>query len=220
MLPASTAQPPSRGQSKLVVLIVATFVGLSLFVGYCGVRGPGNDTVQSKPTPRRTVTVSAPPVTAPASPGPTAGATGTGPIAILSATGFDPEGDESERNSQAARVYDTDLATKWTSEGYGTAQFGNLKKGVGVILDLGQPTSVHQVTIDLGSGPVDVTAYAAPDPDLDGAAVVGTASAASGRIQLKAASTLPKAQYVIVWFTSAPPDGDQFRASIAEIALN
>jgi hypothetical protein len=202
------------------VLIVATFVGLSLLVGYCGVRGPSNDTAQSKPTPRGTVTVSAPPVTVPASPGRQAGAAAAGPIAILSATGFDPQGDQKERNSQAARVYDGNLATQWTSEGYGTAQFGNLKKGVGVLLDLGQPTSVHQVTIDLGSGPVDLTVYAAPDPRLDGAAVVGTASAASGRIQLKAASTLPKAQYIIVWFTSAAPDGNQFRAAISEIALS
>ena len=220
MLPASTAQPPSRGQSKLVVLIVATFVGLSLLVGYCGVRGPSNNTAQNKPTPRHTVTVSAPPVTVSASPGRQAGAAAAGPIAILSATGFDPQGDQTERNSQAARVYDGDLATKWTSESYGTAQFGNLKKGVGVLLDLGQPTSVHQVTIDLGSGPVDLTVYAAPDPVLDGAAVLGTASAASGRIQLKAASTLPKAQYIIVWFTSAAPAGNQFRATISEIALN
>ncbi|HEX7536932.1 MAG TPA: protein kinase family protein [Dermatophilaceae bacterium] len=220
MLPASTALPPSRGQSKTVVLVVAVFVGLALFVGYRGLLGPVSDSAPGKPTPRRTVTVSAPAVTVSASTAPTAAPTAAGPIAILSATGFDPEGDKIERNGQVARVYDGDLTTAWTSEGYGTADFGNLKKGVGVILDLGQPTSVHQVTIDLGSGPVDVTAYAATEPRLEGATVVGTATDANGRVQLKATKTMPKAQYVIVWFTKIAPDGNQFRASISEIALN
>jgi len=89
-----------------------------------------------------------------------------------------------------------------------------------VLLDLGQPTSVNQVTIDLGFGPVDVTVYAATTGSLDGATVIGTANAATGRIQLKAASAMPKAQYVIVWFTKLAPDAGRFRASIAEIALS
>ena len=74
-----------------------------------------------------------------------------------------------------------------------------------MLLDLGQPTSVHQVTLVLGVGPVDVTVYAATGASLAGATVIGTASAASGRIQLNAASTMPQAQYVIVWFTKLAP---------------
>jgi len=220
LLPASTALPPSRGQTRLVVLVVAAFVGLALFVGYHGLIGPGSSASLSKPTPRRTVTVSAPTVTVPASPAPQAAATAAGPIAILSATGFDPQGDHKENNSQAPRVYDSNLATSWRSETYQTAQFGGLKTGVGVLLDLGQPTSVHQATLDLGNGPIDVTVYAATDPSLQGATVIGTASAASGQIELKAASALPETQYVIVWFTSLAQDGSQFRASLSEIALN
>lgn len=222
MLPASTALTPSRGQTKIVVLVVAAFVTLSLFVGYCGLSGPIGDTTGSSSAPKRTVAVSEPPVTAPSSPPPattTTAPTQAQPVAILSATGFDPEGDQSEKNSQAGRVYDGDLATTWTSEGYGSAELGGLKEGAGVLLDLGQPTSVRQVTIDLGGEPVDFTVFAATESSIDGAAVVGTAKSASGRVQLKAASTLPKAQYIIVWFTRLAQDGDRFRASIAEIAL-
>jgi hypothetical protein len=221
LLSASTAQAPSRDQSKIVVIIVAAFVTLSLLVGYCGARGMGDGT--SGPTPKRTVTVSAPPVTvAPSAPataqvGPAAGA----PIAILSATGFDPQGDGNEKNTQAPRVYDGNPATAWQSEGYGSPAFGGLgKKGVGVLLDLGQPTSVNQATLTLGAGPLDVTVYAAPSASLDGATVIGTATAASGQVQVKAASTMPKAQYVIVWFTKLAPDAGRFRASMSEIALS
>jgi hypothetical protein len=220
MLPASTALPPGRGQSKIVVVLVATFLGLSLLLATCGLRGPDKDVSASKPAPRRTVVVTAPPVTAPASPSPEAAPTAAEPIAILSATGFDPEGDQREKNSQAPRVYDGDLSTTWTSEGYGTAEFGGLKKGVGVLLDLGQPTSVRQVTIDLGSGPVDVTVYSANDPSLEGATEIGSANAARGRVKIKPTTTKPRGQYVIVWFTSLVPDKAQFRASIAEVALS
>ena len=81
---------PAVASPRLVMLVVAAFVGLALFVGYRGLIGPGSNTSLSKPTPRRTVTVSAPAVTVPASPAPQAAATAGGPIAILSATGFRP----------------------------------------------------------------------------------------------------------------------------------
>jgi hypothetical protein len=220
MLPASTALPPSRGQSKVVIVVVAAFVVAALVVGYRGLQGPHSDASQGRPTPRRTVTVSGPAVTVPASPAPQAASTAGGPIAILSATGFDPQGDQSEKNTQAARIYDGNPATSWTSELYATAQFGNLKKGVGVLLDLGQPTSVHEVTIDLGNGPVDLTVYAATSPSLTGAAVIGTATAATGRVQVKAASTMPESEFIIVWFSSLAPQAGKFGASISEIALN
>jgi len=219
MLPASTALPPSRSQSKIVMVIMAGFVALALIVGYHGLVGPSSAS-SNKPTPRRTVIVSAPPVTIPASPAPQAATTAAGPIAILSATGFDPQGDGQESNSQAARVYDGDPSTAWSSELYTSADFGNLKKGVGLIVDLGQPTKVHEVTIDLGNGPVDVTVYAASEPKLDSATVIGTATNASGQIKIKPVSPLKEAQYVIVWFTKLAQDGGQYHASISEIALN
>jgi len=75
LLPASTALPPSRGQSKVVMLVMAVFVVAALFVGFRGLLGPGSDATQGKPTPRRTVTVSGPAVTVPASPAPQAAAT-------------------------------------------------------------------------------------------------------------------------------------------------
>jgi eukaryotic-like serine/threonine-protein kinase len=219
MLPASTAMPPSRGQSKIVMLVMVAFVGAALYVGYHGLLGPGGDTGPAKPAPRPPVTASAPETT-PASPAPQAAATAGGPIAILSAAGFDPQGDHGESNSQAPHVYDNDPATTWTTELYTTPQFGNLKKGVGLIIDLGQPTSVHQVTIDLANGPVDLTAYAATSPNLAGATEIGRAAGASGRVQLKASTNMPESQFVIVWFSSLAPVKGQFGASISEIALN
>ena len=219
--PSWSTQAPSRDQSKLVVLIVSVFVALALVVAYFGTRGLGAGISVPVTTPKRSATAIAPPVTvAPTQEQPTASAVGQ-PVAILSATGFDPQGDGQENNQQAPRVYDGNLATAWSSEGYTTANFGGLgKKGLGVRLDLGQPTAVSQVTIDLGNGPVDLTVYAATKNSLDGATVIGSTADATGHVQIKATNAMPKTQYVIVWFTKLAPDGGRFRASISEIALS
>lgn len=218
LLPASTALPPTRGQSKIVILIVAAFVVLALFFGYKGLIGNLGDTSQSNPTPQPVAAV--PTGKTPASPAPRAATTAGGLIAISSATGFDPQGDGVENNSQAPNVYDGNPATTWTSELYSTRQFGNLKKGVGLLLNLGQPTSVHQATISLANGPLDVTVFAASSPNLQGATVLGKVTGASGQVRLKAATVMPQSQYIIVWFTSLAPYGRQFGASVSEIALN
>ena len=220
LLPGWSTQAPSRDQSKLVVMIVAGFVALALVIAYFGTRGLGGSISLPGATPKNTHTAVAPPVTATPTQEPT-GSVARAPIAILSATGFDPQGDGQENNLQAARVYDGNLATAWSSEGYSSVNFGGLgKKGLGVRLDLGQPTSVNQVIIDLGNGPVDITVYAATKDSLDGATVIGAATDATGRVQIKAAAPMPKTQYVIVWFTKLAPDGGRFRASISEIALS
>jgi eukaryotic-like serine/threonine-protein kinase len=221
LLPTWSMEAPSRNQPKLVVMIVATFLAVALVIAYFGTRSLGDGISVPGTTPKSTATAVAPPQSvAPTQGGPTAAADGQ-PIAILSATGFDPEGDGQEKNLQAPRVYDGNLATAWSSEGYNSASFGGLgKKGVGVRLDLGQPTSVNQVTIDLGNGPVDLTVYAATKDSLDGATVIGAATDATGKVQIKAATPMPKTQYVIVWFTKLAPDGGRFRASISEIALS
>jgi len=219
-LPSWSTQAPSRNQSKLVVLIVSTFVALALVVAYFGTRGLGAG-IGVPVRPKSSATAIAPSATvAPTQEQPTGPAVGQ-PIAILSATGFDPEGDGQEKNLQAPRVYDGNPATAWSSEGYGSANFGGLgKKGLGIRLDLGQSTAVNQVTIDLGNGPVDLTVYAATKDSLDGATVIGSTTDATGHVQIKATSALPKTQYVIVWFTKLAPDGGRFRASISEIALS
>ena len=219
LLPDWSTEAPSRDQSRLALIIVAAFVALALVVAYFGTRGLGGSLSLPDSTPGSSATA-APRTAATPTQEPT-GSVGGEPIVILSATGFDPEGDGQERNVEAPRVYDGNPATAWSSEGYGSVNFGGLgKKGLGVRLDLGQPTAVRKVTIDLGLGPVDLTVYAATKDSLDGATVIGSATAATGQVQITAATAMPKTQYVIVWFTTLAKDGSKYRASISEIALS
>ena len=223
LLPPETAAAPTRDQSKMALGIIAAFVVVATLLGFWGVSqiGSGSKLDLTEGTPRPTVTVQAPTQTVTPSDTPsqepTKEATGE-PLAILKATGFDPEGDGSERNSEAPRVYDGDKSTFWSSEGYASANLGGLKKGVGVMVDLGQPAKVKQVELQLPDA-ADVTVYVNGDNTLDGATEVGSSSGKKGTVTLTADKPVT-GKFVIVWFTKVSQVSDgRYRATLAEITV-
>ncbi|HET7477864.1 MAG TPA: hypothetical protein VFJ97_17820 [Dermatophilaceae bacterium] len=227
MLPPETGLNPPPGQSRVVLLIVLGVLLVALLLGYCGLRGLGASISLPSVTPGiATVTATAPPVTVTGGPGATTSpAVGpsldTGPIAILSARGFDPQGDKVENNADAPKVYDGKAATVWRSEGYRSAGLGGLKKGIGVLLDLGQQARVGHITLTLGDKPVNVRVLATNKTSVEGAFLLGQADGARGVVQLTAPADAPKTQFVIVWFTQAAlTDDGKYRATLAEIVLS
>jgi eukaryotic-like serine/threonine-protein kinase len=225
MLPPETGTVPTRDQSKIVLAIMAAFLVVATIVGFWGASriGSNTDLGLGGPATRPTVTVTAP--TATAIPTETAdggddGAAGSTEYPILRATGFDPEGDNAERNSEASRTYDGKPGTFWSSEGYATPDLGGLKKGVGVALDLGQVRDVRTVTLVLPDAS-DVTVYASEDRALDGAAKIGTSKDKDGTVTLTRAAGAVSAQYVIVWFTRVGQvDDGRHRATLAEVTVS
>lgn len=225
MLPQELGDPPSREQSRLVLMIIAGFLVVATALGWWGVSQIGSNTNLGfgTPAPKNTITVTAPPTTVggTSTPEPTAteGSPEGGDFPILSATGYDPEGDGSERNSEAARTYDGKDSTSWSSEGYASANLGGLKKGVGVRLDLGQVRSVSTVKLSLPDAS-DVTVSVGPDRDRSDATEIGTSSGKSGEVTLKADKPV-KGQYVFVWFTKVSQVSDgRFRATLAEVTVS
>ncbi|HEY7717214.1 MAG TPA: hypothetical protein VH915_00525, partial [Pedococcus sp.] len=190
MLPPETADSPTRDQSKLVMAIMAGFLALATLIGFWGVSqiGAGEGIDLSGAAPRPTVTVTGAPTTVSPTPTPSpSSAQTTGEsLAILRATGFDPEGDGKERNSEAGRVYDGNPSSFWSSEGYASANLGGLKPGVGVLLDLGQPAKVREVSIALPDV-ADVTVFLAEDRQVDGATEIGSSAGKKGPITLTSA---------------------------------
>ncbi len=220
MLPAETGSAPSRDQSKLVLAIMAGFLVLAIVIGVVGVSKIGSHSnlgLGNPPTPKGTVKVTAPAVTVTPSDSPDDA--GAQSFAILSATGFDPDGDGAERNGEAARVFDGKANTFWSSEGYASSNLGGLKKGVGLRLDLGQNREVGTVKLVLPD-PSDVSVYVGDDRDsLSGASRIGSSKDKSGTVTLKAAETA-KGQFVFVWFTKVNQVGDgRFRATLAEVTV-
>ena len=224
----SGLEPPTRSQTKLVVSILVGFLVVVLLLGYCGVSSIGAGSklpIGGVPTRHAAPSSTRPTPSASATPSTTAPTTSTtstpsAPIDVKDASGFDPEGDQSEKDGDARLVLDGDASTTWQSEGYNSPSFGGLKKGVGVILDLGKARTVHKVKLTLGNGPADVTVYSAPGRSMDGVSTIGTVQGAGDTVTIKAPSHLEPARYVIVWFTLLPQDGGRYRASLSDVALS
>jgi hypothetical protein len=223
LLPPETAAAPTRDQSKLVLGIIAGFLVVATMLAFWGVSQIGSKSdlgLSSSSTPRPTVTVTGSPTTVPATPTETETPDPEGePLAILRATGFDPDGDRAERNSEAGKVYDGKDDTYWSSEGYASANLGGLKDGVGVLVDLGRSAKVSQVTLQLPDAS-DVQVYVGPDRSLEDATELGTSAGKEGEVAIRAKGEAATGQYVIVWFTKVSQVSDgKFRATLAEVTV-
>lgn len=222
LLPPAPINRPSQSQTRTVLVLVSGFVAVFLLLGYCGLRGLGDNAFVAQPT--RTPTASPKPtasVTPTVTPTPTSAPT-TAPtaIAVTMVTGFDPQGDGSEKNSIAKRVIDGDPSTAWTSDTYRTRSFGGLKDGVGLLLDLGTAKQVRAVSVDLVGTGSTVQLRTATGDTLEGSTVVAQAADAAGRVTLAPASPVTT-RFMVLWFsTPASKDGGGYRAGVSEVTVS
>lgn len=138
---------------------------------------------------------------------------------IIAFRSYDPFGDDDgngkpdkrrglENEEQAITVNDDDPDTSWVTAEYGTPDLDG-KEGVGLILDLGQPQDVQQVSLNLvGAGSnidVRVADKVLPDPALW--TPLASAFATRDRIDIRSPRPVT-GRYVLVWFTQVPPAAD------------
>ncbi|MEU9732573.1 protein kinase family protein [Streptomyces sp. NPDC048002] len=146
------------------------------------------------------------------------------PIAIQDAHDFDPFGsDGSEYPNDVGKVYDSDASSYWQTSYYEGARFGNLKSGVGVILDLGKAQQVGKVTVTFqGSTSVELRAASgdagAMPTSLDGYSKVAEGSGTT--VTLKPGKTLTT-RYVLVWLTELPIQADdgKWRGRVTDVKV-
>ncbi|MCF3960942.1 protein kinase family protein [Streptomyces fuscigenes] len=144
------------------------------------------------------------------------------PLAIQGVHDFDPPpGDGSENPEDVPKATDGDPATAWETKRYlGEPTFGNLKPGVGLVLDLGTAQTVGSVTVDfVGDTSVELRA-AAPDASAPPTTADGFTKIAQGsgeKVPLKPSKPV-RARYVLVWLTKLPAVGDGgYRGEVSEI---
>jgi serine/threonine protein kinase len=76
-------------------------------------------------------------------------ASNSAPIQVTASGAYDPPpGDGSEHNSDVSKATDGNELTYWTTERYGNPDFGGLKDGVGLVLDVGGAVKTLTVTSD------------------------------------------------------------------------
>jgi hypothetical protein len=136
------------------------------------------------------------------------------------ASGFDPLGDKEEKAELAALTIDGKPSTFWKTDNYNNAELGNLKDGVGLLLDMGKSMQISDVVATLADAPgASVELKVGDSADLSSLKTVAKEKDASGKITFKP-DQAASGQYVLIWFTRLPADAGKFHGTIYEVVVH
>lgn len=144
--------------------------------------------------------------------------TGLQPLQLESVTDADPGGEGREMPGEVPLAYDGNEATYWRTERYATPDFGGLKDGVGLALNLASPAVARSLLVTTrGSGGAFEVLAGEPGPE---ARVVGRGTFQDGAQQV-ALDEGPASGTYTFWITELPPnaEGSGYRAYVSEIGL-
>jgi hypothetical protein len=196
----------SKIAMTVVVLLAMTAVGLGAWTlgrsfGNAGGPSAGESTASASPTT-------------------SAAATGTREVKPKSVSGFDPLSTDGQEGAiHAPNAIDGKSSTDWHTESYTTADFGGLKDGVGLLLDMGESIPIRQVSIEFGDTPGGTAELRLGDTkDLGKLTVTGKPTDAVGKKEFSF-ETGQKSRYVVIWFTKLPPFDRGFRGSVLDVKI-
>jgi putative peptidoglycan lipid II flippase len=142
------------------------------------------------------------------------------PVEDVTATAYDPSGDDSEHDEEAQLAVDGDASTSWPSEEYDTGSFQ--KDGVGLVLAPGAPVPARGLDIATSTPGFDVTIYGSdasvvPDSIDSGWTEIASEEAVErkGRIDLDSAGS--DFSNYLIWITTLP--GKENKVEIEEAQL-
>jgi serine/threonine-protein kinase len=152
------------------------------------------------------------------------------PIALESATAYDPEGDEHEENQTEELATDGNpTGTSWTTEHYDSDTFAGTKTGpdpgVGIYVTTKAAVTPAKMTIQSPTPGWDAQIFAAPAGPPEEIEEWGepiaevTDADKSNEVELHLGKA---AKYFLIWFTKASPASDQegrFQVEISDIKL-
>lgn len=156
---------------------------------------------------------------------PTHSAAGATILQPTGATGFDPltPSDSGNENTQYARyAIDHSLSTAWQSQWYQSADFGGLKTGSGLIIDLGKPVKLSSVTVIFGpvaGANVKLLVGSSNErsaANLASMATVASAKNVSGTVTFQPTGSAT-GRYLVIWFTQLPQQPGSHSHWMAEI---
>jgi hypothetical protein len=155
-----------------------------------------------------------PATTPPASTQPSSpAAAAAGLLKPVSAGSFDALGGAGSSEDPAGAQYaiDGNASTAWHTSYYlGSPVFGNLKKGTGLILDLGQQVRLSQVVVQFGAKccahvQIEIGNNNTPDPaTLSTFTVLQSSDAAEGSTTFNVTKQAA-GRYLLIWITGLPP---------------
>jgi hypothetical protein len=144
------------------------------------------------------------------------------PIKPVGARDFDPLGDGEENHNEVPLASNGDPTDAWhTTTYYNSPAFGNLKAGVGLLYDFGEPVAFDHVVLAFAQPGESVELRAGDTSGNDAAGYPVNAAAADVKVPV---TLKPKpgtrARYWLVWVTRLVQQSDgKFSAGIAEVGF-
>lgn len=200
----STAEDSRKGPLRWLLLLLLAIVLIAAIV--LGFRGLGTLTSQftSEGAPEQTAAPADPSGSPAATAAPSAAAAPD--VASASRLTSDPNF-MADTDATLNQATDGDPATYWLSYGFSSAQFGNLADSVGLAVQLKEPATAQELTIQQADGSGgQFTVYVSDQPSLEGAQEVGKGSFTGPEVTVPladAARSTPH-QYVLVQWTELP----------------
>ena len=163
---------------------------------------------------------------------PSPGTTTVATLPISDVQDFDPEGDGRENPDETPLAHDGDASTSWETGLYARrADFGGLKQGVGLLIDLGQVRRVTGVSVLMSTPGANLELRTSDQPAKQAGQYSLVASARNagahppagqppGTVQLTPTGGAVSARYWLLWLTRLPRDGSGFRVGVAEISFH
>jgi hypothetical protein len=135
--------------------------------------------------------------------GPSGG--GGAPVQLHGVTTYDPQGDGGEPAYTASKATDGDPATDWVTQIYNTQDWGNLKDGLGLVLDAGRSVKLSRLTVSTPTYGSGFMARVEVGSSQDGPFVIDSSTTTVGA---KTTFTLQgkSGRYWVVWLTLLGPD--------------
>ncbi len=128
---------------------------------------------------------------------------------------YDPEGGDGEHDETVTGATDGDPGTYWTTEGYENPDMD--KTGVGIILELAEPSEVTGLRIETDTPGFDFSVYASDSPDTwatDAEPLAEATADADAQVTVGPVET----RYLLLWLTELPLV-DNYRAHVNEVEV-
>lgn len=138
-----------------------------------------------------------------------------------------PNGDRTELDGIELAV-DGDPETTWRTDTYNSPAFGNIKPGMGILVNLGEPTRVATVRVELATpgataqlrvGESDPGSSAAGDDEVYQSYQPLGEPQQGGTTMVFNVDSETAHQYVMIWFTDLPPVDNGFRIEVQQIVI-
>ena len=128
----------------------------------------------------------------------------TTPIQMRGVVSYDPFGnDHVEDPTHVGNVSDGNLSTAWQTDHYANANFGNLKSGVGIVLDAGSSVKAHTLTVHSTTPGYSAVIKTSSSPS--GGFVDDSANQVAGTTTTFTLNG-NDARYYLIWITHLGPD--------------